>query len=593
MASVSLNSTGGAYMLLAACLLLMPAASIAQKKKKEAKPPQPAASQLPQQGKNELSEAVRRYRINELFYEATIKQAQQNNREAVQLYQEVLRLEPSNAASNYGIATILLEEGVPDKALPFAEKALAMDLGNMYYYQHLAHTFESLRRNAEALAVLEKAEKKFPDELELKFHLADLHRKLKNNTRALQMYDSLEVRTGLVEELAQRRFDIYKDTNQPDKAIGEVRRLIRLYPDETRYYRELYQAYAFFNQYDNAAAALEEWLALNPYEGDALFLLADHHSRAGKNEKADHYLKRAFGSSAVSLESKMIYLDRLMPQYAVSDSVQRRVLMYADLLIKQNPSSAQVLFLKGSLLARKNQVDSARVFYRRSLAIDASNRRAWEELLAVDFTVNNMDSLRRDSDDALEVFPSHVFFNYVAGAARYQQKAYKEATVFLEKVTKVGTSDMSLLVQIYTLLGDSYHYLNDHTRSDQSYDKALEIDPSNPTALNNYAYFLSVRNVRLDDAARMVAQAVNAEPNNASFQDTYGWVLFRQGKYQDALSWLEKAYKQGASAEVSEHLGDVYYMLGNTERAKQLWLEAQQKGESNAKLLDKIKNGRL
>jgi Tfp pilus assembly protein PilF len=88
----------------------------------------------------------------------------------------------------------------------------------------------------------------------------------------------------------------------------------------------------------------------------------------------------------------------------------------------------------------------------------------------------------------------------------------------------------------------------------------------------------------------MAQKAVTLEPENASFQDTYGWVLFMLGKYKDAAIWIEKAInnKEEPSAEVLEHYGDVLYKLNDHDQALEYWNKARQKGSESETLLKKI-----
>jgi Tfp pilus assembly protein PilF len=88
----------------------------------------------------------------------------------------------------------------------------------------------------------------------------------------------------------------------------------------------------------------------------------------------------------------------------------------------------------------------------------------------------------------------------------------------------------------------------------------------------------------------MAKKAVSLDPESASFQDTYGWVLFMQGKYKEAGEWILKALnnKEEPSAEVMEHYGDVLYKLGDATQALQYWQKAKQKGKGSDLLEKKI-----
>ena len=144
--------------------------------------------------------------------------------------------------------------------------------------------------------------------------------------------------------------------------------------------------------------------------------------------------------------------------------------------------------------------------------------------------------------------------------------------------------------QIYAGLGDAYHSMKMHKESDESYDKALKIRADDPYVLNNYAYYLSLRNINLDKALEMSKKSNDLMQNNASFLDTYAWILFRLAKYEEALIWIDKAIKSSSnsSATVIEHRGDVLIMLNRVDEAIAEWNKAAKLAEPSETLKKKI-----
>ena len=122
---------------------------------------------------------------------------------------------------------------------------------------------------------------------------------------------------------------------------------------------------------------------------------------------------------------------------------------------------------------------------------------------------------------------------------------------------------------------------------------SLVRNPSNVSTLNNYAYFLALDSIRLDDAERMAALAVKYAPDESNFLDTYAWVLFRRGQYEKSLAPIEKALQRmknpSHQATLYEHAGDIYIMLGMEEKALQAWGEALQREGASSLLPQKIK----
>jgi Tfp pilus assembly protein PilF len=131
--------------------------------------------------------------------------------------------------------------------------------------------------------------------------------------------------------------------------------------------------------------------------------------------------------------------------------------------------------------------------------------------------------------------------------------------------------------------------------SDESYEEALKINPNDTYVLNNYAYYLSLRNVKLERAEEMSKKSNELERDNASYNDTYGWILYAMGKYVDAKLWLERAVANGAgnNAVILEHLGDVEYKLNNSQMALEYWIRAKKAGTGSDQLERKINEKKL
>ena len=124
------------------------------------------------------------------------------------------------------------------------------------------------------------------------------------------------------------------------------------------------------------------------------------------------------------------------------------------------------------------------------------------------------------------------------------------------------------------------------------YDSALVYNPSNVLVLNNYAYYLSEEDKELDKAEQMSLRTIKAEPNNATYLDTYAWILYKQQRYEEAYTYIEQALAADSvpSDVLYEHAGDICYRMGDTARAVDYWkqaLEVQRKAEAVEQRLEK------
>jgi Tfp pilus assembly protein PilF len=170
-----------------------------------------------------------------------------------------------------------------------------------------------------------------------------------------------------------------------------------------------------------------------------------------------------------------------------------------------------------------------------------------------------------------------------------QKKEYKEAVEYLTIGKDYVFKNPALLAQFYANLGDANHGLKEFEASDSAYEEALKIEPKNIYVLNNYGYYLSLREEKLDRAEELSAYCNELEPDQSNYQDTYAWILYKQGKFIQAKDWLEKALKNGgeSNAVILEHLGDSYAKLKDLIKAVEFWNRAKTINDgSTSKFLD-------
>jgi len=199
--------------------------------------------------------------------------------------------------------------------------------------------------------------------------------------------------------------------------------------------------------------------------------------------------------------------------------------------------------------------------------------------------LDSLDSAVPALRKALAVMPEDPLGNYYLGSVLMQKRRYREAEFPLQ--TALGRrpgwiSAMSALAAVWD-------GLKKHDASDSLYAAALAIEPDNALLLNNYAYSLSLRGVRLDEALAMAERAVEHDPENGAYLDTIGWIYFNLGDYEKALEYIEQAFRlRPDNPEVIDHLGDVYHRLGQTDKAIEFWEKALSLDGDNMEIRDKL-----
>jgi Tfp pilus assembly protein PilF len=170
------------------------------------------------------------------------------------------------------------------------------------------------------------------------------------------------------------------------------------------------------------------------------------------------------------------------------------------------------------------------------------------------------------------------------------KQQYLDAISAFETGKSLVLEPNSMYLEMFIYLGESYHKTKNDERSDAAFEKVLTLDPKNVYILNNYSYYLALRNAKLDIALEMSKRLVELEPEQYNYLDTYAWVFFKKGDYSNALIWIEKALDKGgkSKADILEHYGDILWKSGKTTQAVEQWQKALLLNNTNDLLKQKV-----
>ena len=158
------------------------------------------------------------------------------------------------------------------------------------------------------------------------------------------------------------------------------------------------------------------------------------------------------------------------------------------------------------------------------------------------------------------------------------------------------TKELETVSNFYSSFADALHEVGKKEEAYVLYDSALVYNPINAVALNNYAYFLSLDGLRLDEAQKMSQQVLEMEPENPTYIDTYAWILFLNKDYEGARTYIDKALNkvedEPGDGSLYEHAGDIYFHLDKRNEALRYWRKAENLGGGTELLTKKIKDQR-
>jgi len=517
---------------------------------------------------------------------------------ALEQFQRAYVINPANPGLNYKLAETIMLLGRSNEAIPFAQLAVQSEDKNPYYYLLLAQLYSGQQRYEEATKILTQLTRGIPNTEQYLFNLAELYLAQNKYDDALKTYDQIEKQYGFVEELSYKKQQIYLRQNNLNKALLEGENLINSDPTEIRYILAQAEMLANNKRIDEAIALLNKGINTDPGNAQAHLLLADLYRQKGESAPSEKHLKTAFSFPGLDIDTRVkIVVDYIrqfpVPPATPDPALQNIALELAEATIKAYPQEAKAYAVAGDVQALIQKREDARTNYLKAVRLDNSHYKIWQQIVFIDAELMQPDSLQNHTEKALELFPNQAMMWFYNGTAYLLKKNPAKAVKSLEYGKKLAASDPEMQTQFNLQLGDTYQSLKEYTKSDAAYESVLVTDPDNAHVLNNYSYYLSLRNQNLNKAKSMAERLVKANPQEATYLDTYGWVLYKLKDYAGARKYLEAALNLKKDADVLEHYGDVLYQIGEKDAALQQWQKAKQTGKASDLIDKKIKDKKL
>jgi len=555
--------------------IVWPGVGFTQKREKKRKAKIEAIADL-----NQNSEEV-----TNIFIDATKAKLIGESDKAKKLYESCLEKNPKHSASMYELAQLYFSSNDFNMAAQYAETAAELEPDNKWYKLFLIEVYGKSGRKKELLETCEKLVEKEPGSVDYLYELANAFLLNDDGNNAIKTYDKIEELLGVTEEISLQKQKIYLVMRKTDQAAKELAKLIKAFPDqETRFLSMLAEMYMQAGKSDEAAEYYQQILQKDPQNPYIHITLSDYYRQKGDKKRSFDELRLGFENPALDIDTKIRVLLSYFTVIEMYNENKPYVLELAQILVKIHPDEPKAHSMYGDFLLDDKKYSQARDEFRKVIAKDCSKYAVWESLLNSELQLADYKALEDESSRAIELFPLMPVPYLFKGVALLEKNKLEDAINSFNTGVKLVSGNNPLLIQFYSYLGDANNRIKNYRLSDENYDKALTLDPGNSYVLNNYAYYLSLRNEKLDKAEIMAAKATKLDPTNPANMDTYGWVLYKLGRYNEAAEWVEKAIATTPSADTDllEHLGDIYFKQGNMEKALTQWQNALKIGKGSA-----------
>lgn len=515
---------------------------------------------------------------------------------AIGWFDNCLKILPSSSVAKYEIAGILTAGEDYNGALQLAREAVAGNPDNMWYKILLANILQKKAMIEEACNVYADIIAKYPNKEEFYLIEAELYISVEKWQKAIEVFDRYEQQNGITEPVSIEKIKLYTKLDDVKKASNELLKLIRKFPDKSEYLSLLAELYFNYNQDKKGLQILDRILKAEPDNGFVHFYLADYYRSKKELKEADRHTKEALVSDKIENGYKIQYILKLILNPDTTLTSDSQLDNYMNLLMQKYSDDLSVRALHSDFLKKDHKLAEARNELEYILSKDKNNYLIWEELLLMCNEMGDTTCMYRHGIEAIKYFPEQPLPYALSGIALMMQKQFAEALPLFEKGVELTDDKPELRSQFYSYLADCYYNLDSVERAFKMFDEVLKINPNDILVLNNYAYYLSLRNERLALAEKMSSQAVAMESDNATYLDTYAWVLYKRGEYSQARYYIKLAIEKDKdpSGVLYEHYGDILYRSGEHQEALKMWKKAAEMGGGvSEELNDKIQSGKL
>lgn len=459
-------------------------------------------------------------RLQAVYLKGTQASLMGEHAEAEEHFKAVLAKDPTNGMAAFELARALERQDKNDEAIKYAKRAIDADGSNKWFKLFLADVYQKTDNNGAGAAVFQQLVVAHPRNEEYYLKQAFFLVRDGRSDEAIKIYEALESKIGVNEELTRRKHTLYLGQGNNEAAANELKTLISAFPNSKTYRHLLADFYIQTNEKSKAQKVFKEILKIDSEDATAKLAMAGDFKKSGNDSQYLTSLKPIFENKEVGLDIKIKELIPMIQRVAThgDQTLADEALQLCEVLDAVHADQAKVHSIKGDLYFYSNRKEEARASYEKTLKLDDRVYLVWEQLLHSQKELGDFKSMIKTSEDAMDVFPNQGSIFYLNGYAYGADGKYMDALSSLQQAAIMSSRNLPLSLDVKSRLGWTYTQL-------KKYDKALAqlqpaVEKSNathPEALENLGdlYFLQGKT---KDAVDLWKKSLKILGNNARLE---------------------------------------------------------------------------
>lgn len=377
---------------------------------------------------------------------------------------------------------------------------------------------------------------------------------------------------------------LYRQKGDVDSTIWAFENIVRIRPDNYQLWQDLAKHQIQLNHMDSAKVLFLNSIANSPTAENALSYvgLGEIYQTEEKNDSATLIFREG-----IAVDPNNTLLNRVLTSHYVAVDSLGQALVYARRLSENSPLDRAAARRLGAIYYELDSLDRARVIFESMAGSGDHNWIDHYYLGRIDVADSNLVRARDEFETVTQMADTLAgSWLDLAMIYRRMEKPDDEIKAYKDGLSKIKDDEGT--ARLLFALGAAYERENKIDEAISTFQSLIEKYPDNHQALNYLGYTLADRNMQLDYAQDLIDRAMKLEPDNAAYIDSYGWVLYRQGKYSEAVVQLTRAASLQKDPVIFEHLGDALDRVGDDKAAKEWWQKALRLDPDNKKIKEKL-----
>lgn len=514
-----------------------------------------------------------------------------NVNEAISLYQTCINANAKCDVAHYELGTVYSALGENDKAELNLAIAYKLKPDNYWYGIAYSELLKQNKKQSKSLKILKKTRKlNKSNRLTIDFKIAEIYSNEKKYRKAISFLEEIEAENGVSEMVSFKKVEIYKLQKEFKKAENVILNLAGEAPEVVEYQIILAEFYTEIGDSASALRTYEKAFEMDSSNIYAISNLADIYSSRGEEDKSYFYLNHAFLNKNIPVESKietmmLLNKDRDLiksKRFFIEKMIKGLLLEYPD---NDNVKSVAYDFYNGL-----EEHEKALALIKEILVKRKEDFIVWQQALYNASMLENYDELILIGEEALKYFPNKNEFYLFVGMAYFQKEDMEAAYDVLSKAIPNIKEGDRIKIQFLLFLSEVCYKTNRKIEAYSYFDELILEDPENDLTKNNYSYYLAMDSVDLLKAKQLSYSTIINSPGNATFIDTYAWILYQLTDYKTAKEFAEKALilNSETDPDILFHYAEILFALKDFNLSKRYYELALERGYNKEIINEKI-----